>query len=102
MDLAARGSVRREDGRVRVTAASRTAVLVCQGRAAAHGRLAAGRFSDPIASALLREAESAGGEQVRTGHPPADWRHRTTYELVRACAELMVPRTLAIDDAIRD
>jgi hypothetical protein len=37
--------------------ASRTAVLVCQGRAAAHGRIAAGRFADPVAMALLRDSE---------------------------------------------
>jgi methyltransferase (TIGR00027 family) len=82
--------------------ASRTAVLVCQGRAAAHGRLAVDRFADPIASVLLHPAEREVVEQVRAGTPLADWRHRTVYELVRACAELMVPRTVAIDDAIRD
>jgi hypothetical protein len=32
--------------------ASRTAVLVCQGRAAADGLIAAGRFADPTAMAL--------------------------------------------------
>jgi hypothetical protein len=36
---------------------SRAAVFVCQGRAAAHGRLAVGRFSDPIAERPLREDE---------------------------------------------
>jgi hypothetical protein len=37
--------------------ASRTAVLVCQRRAAAHGRIAVDRFSDPVAPALLRDGE---------------------------------------------
>lgn len=35
--------------------ASRTVVFVWQGRAAANGRLAVGRFSDPVAEHLLRE-----------------------------------------------
>jgi methyltransferase (TIGR00027 family) len=81
--------------------ASRTAVLVCQGRAAAHGRIAIERFSDPIAEMLLRGGERAVVEQVRSGIAPRDWRQRLDYELVAATAEGMVPRTVAIDDAIR-
>lgn len=80
--------------------ASRTAVLVCQGRAAAHERLAPHRFADPTAAELLRPAERAAVEQVRAGEPPKDWRSRIDVELIRACAEVMVPRTIAIDDAI--
>ncbi len=82
--------------------ASRTAVLVCQGRAAAHGRLAPDRFSDPIAAVLLRPAERELVEQVRANRVPAGWRDRMAYELVHGCAEMMVPRTLAIDAAIRN
>jgi len=82
--------------------ASRTAVLVCQGRAAAHDRLAPGRFSDPIASLLLRQDERELVEQVRAGASPEDWRQWMALELVRATAEGMVPRTVAIDDAVRD
>jgi methyltransferase (TIGR00027 family) len=82
-------------------AASRTAVLVCQGRAAAHGRMAVGRFGDPVAAMLLRDGERAVVEQVRTGIPPEGWRPRLDFELVGATAEGMVPRTVAIDDAIR-
>lgn len=81
--------------------ASRTAVLVCQGRAAAHDRLLPGRFSDPIALLLLRESEREVVERVRGGTPPDDWRDRMAYEFVQGCAELMVPRTVAIDDAVR-
>ena len=47
--------------------ASRTAVLVCQGRAVADGRLAVGRFDDPVARALLRDDELAAVERARTG-----------------------------------
>ncbi|MET7987394.1 class I SAM-dependent methyltransferase [Streptomyces sp. NPDC005281] len=81
--------------------ASRTAVLVCQGRAAANGRAAEGRFADPMASQLLRAEERIPVDQVRAGTPPTGWKERTVYESVRACAEVVVPRTLAIDEALR-
>jgi methyltransferase (TIGR00027 family) len=82
--------------------ASRTAVLVCQGRAAAHERLAPGRFADPTAMPLLTGDERAVVEQVRDGQPPAGWGDRMAYEMVLRCAEMMVPRTVAIDDAVRE
>ncbi|MFE2839720.1 class I SAM-dependent methyltransferase [Streptomyces mirabilis] len=81
--------------------ASRTAVLVCQGRAAADGRLAAGRFADVVAVRLLRPPERAPVDEVRAGTPSTGWKARATYEGVRACAEVVVPRTVAIDDAVR-
>ncbi|MEV7415444.1 class I SAM-dependent methyltransferase [Streptomyces sp. NPDC089919] len=80
-------------------AASRTAVLVCQGRAAADGR-GGGRFSDPVAVRLLSEAELTPVREVRAGTPPTGWSARIGYESVRACAEVVVPRTVAIDDAL--
>lgn len=82
-------------------AASRTAVLVCQGRAAADGRAGTERFADPVAVRLLRDEERAPVNEVRNGTHPKDWRARMTYEGVRACAEVVVPRTVAIDDALR-
>ncbi|MFC8723243.1 class I SAM-dependent methyltransferase [Kitasatospora sp. NPDC057198] len=87
-----------ENGR----AASRTAVLVCQGRAAADGRAGTERFADPVALGLLGPEERTVVEQVRAGIPPEGWRARTGYESVRACAEIAVPRTVAVDEAIRD
>jgi methyltransferase (TIGR00027 family) len=81
--------------------ASRTAVLVCQGRAAAHGRIAAGRFADPVAMALLRDSERVAVRWVREGVPPQGWAERVEFEMVRASAEVIVPRTVAIDDAVR-
>jgi methyltransferase (TIGR00027 family) len=81
-------------------AASRTAVLVCQGRAAADGRTVPDRFADPVAARLLRGAERTPVEQVRASAQPAGWGERMAYEKVRACAELMVPRTVAIDEAL--
>ncbi|MBJ6641727.1 class I SAM-dependent methyltransferase [Streptomyces sp. DHE7-1] len=82
-------------------AASRTAVLVCQGRAAANGRAATDRFADPLAVDLLRAAEREPVDAVRAGTPPRGWQERTAYESVRACAEVAVARTVAIDEALR-
>jgi methyltransferase (TIGR00027 family) len=85
--------------------ASLTAVLVCQGRAAAHGRLAVDRFSDPIAERLLREDElvpvravRACGDDVaiRTAGAAA----RMRVESVRAVAQVVVARTVVIDEAV--
>ncbi|WP_101829683.1 class I SAM-dependent methyltransferase [Frankia canadensis] len=82
--------------------ASRTAVLVCQGRAVAQGRFAPGRFDDPTAAALLRPDERAVVEEARAGVAPASWGPRLTFEMVSACGEVMAPRTVAIDDALRE
>jgi methyltransferase (TIGR00027 family) len=81
--------------------ASRTAVLVCQGRAAAHQRIAPDRFRDPTARTMLREGELVPVEQVRAGTPPRGWSRRVEFEMVRASAEVIVPRTIAIDEAVR-
>jgi methyltransferase (TIGR00027 family) len=59
-------------------------------------------FSDPVASDLLRPEELAVVEQVRAGTPPEGWSARLEYEAVRACAHVVVPRTVAIDRAIGD
>lgn len=50
--------------------ASRTAVLVCQGRAAADGLIAPGRFTDPTAVRLLRTDEREIVLRVREGAVP--------------------------------
>lgn len=80
---------------------SRTAVLVCQGRAAAHGRIAEGRFADPTAMVLLRDHERVAVQRVREGVPSGGWGERVEFEMVRASAEVIVPRTVAIDEAVR-
>jgi methyltransferase (TIGR00027 family) len=86
---------------VDVDRASHTAVLVCQGRAAAHGRIAEGRFADPTAMTLLREDERAPVQRVRAGMVPKGWAARLEFEMLSATAEVLVPRTVAIDDAVR-
>ena len=80
--------------------ASRTAVLVCQGRAAANGVNASGRFSDHTAMLMLRPEERVVVQRVRDGVVPRRWRERVDYEAVRASAEVIVPRTVAIDEAV--
>jgi methyltransferase (TIGR00027 family) len=81
--------------------ASRTAVIVCQARAAADGRFATDRFADPVAIALLHSDEQVVVRQVRTGVPPKTWADRVEFETVRAAADVIVPRTVTIDDAVR-
>jgi methyltransferase (TIGR00027 family) len=83
-------------------AASSTAVLVCQGRASVDGRYAVGRFSDPVARELLGPAERVVVDRVRAGQAPAGSAERIGYELVRRTGLTMVPRTITIDEAIRD
>ena len=85
-----------------VGAASSTAVLVCQGRASADGRYAVGRFSDPVAEELLAPDERTVVDRVRSGDVPAQAAERTAYEMVRRSGITMVPRTVAIDEAIRE
>jgi methyltransferase (TIGR00027 family) len=87
---------------VETARASRTAVLVCQGRAVADGRAAVGRFADPVAVRLLEDDERRVVEQARADDDPRDVRERLVVEMLRACAEGMVPRTVAIDDAIAE
>lgn len=79
--------------------ASRTAVFVCQGRAVADGRLAVERFSDPVAGRLLTPEEREPVEAARD-QAAAEGRKRWAVESVRACAEVVVPRTVVIDDAV--
>jgi methyltransferase (TIGR00027 family) len=94
--------------------ASRTAVLVAQGRALANGTIAPDRFSDPIAESLLTDDERAVVERVRTAPPRGQRRGRPTgsrrhailegfqTEMIRGNAQIMVPRTIGIDDAVAE
>lgn len=76
-------------------------MLVCQGRAAAHGRIAPESFADPVALPMLRADERVPVDQVRAETEPDGAAARIGYEMVRASAEAVVPRTVAIDDAVR-
>jgi methyltransferase (TIGR00027 family) len=50
---------------------------------------------------MLRGDERVPVEQVRAGSPPRGARERLDFETVRASAEVVVPRTVAIDEAVR-
>lgn len=80
---------------------SKTAVLVCAGRALAHGRSTVARYDDPTAMPLLPDEERARVERFRSG-PPTDRAERNRFYMTRMNELVMVPRTVAIDDAIRE
>ena len=67
----------------------------------ADGRLAPGRFTDPTARLLLRDDEVAAVEQARSDEAPKGWSARMNWQLQRLNAVVNVPRTIAIDDAVR-
>jgi methyltransferase (TIGR00027 family) len=75
---------------------------MCQSRAAADGRIAIGRFADPVAARLLRDDERVPVDQVCAGQRPEGWAARVAFESVRATMQMIVPRTVAIDDAVRE
>src|SRR5690348_862239 len=74
--------------------ASKTAVLVCAGRAAAHGTNWVPRFSDPTAFALLPSDAQRRVERHRKTGPRGMM--ATIFE---ARAKAMAVRTVFIDDA---
>ncbi len=80
---------------------STTAVLVCMGRAAAHGTTPVQRYSDPTALALLPPESRARVERFRAGRPEG-LRERLFHAYLARQSKLMVARTVAIDDAIRE
>jgi methyltransferase (TIGR00027 family) len=71
------------------------------GRAIAHGRSVAA-FSDPTAMTLLSAEQQAEVERIRQGPPPKEWRTRFRYEHLVKESQLMVARTVAIDDELRN
>jgi methyltransferase (TIGR00027 family) len=81
--------------------ASRMAVLVCMGRAAAHGRTPVARFSDPVALWLLPADARAHVDAARAGAPPRGVRGRVLRRVIRGQVPSLVARTVAIDEAIR-
>jgi methyltransferase (TIGR00027 family) len=80
---------------------SQTAVMVCMGRAAAHGATSVRRFEDPTAFALLPEEAQRRVERFRQGGIPAGLRARFGYEHLARESRMMIARTLEIDEAVR-
>src|SRR5689334_16105073 len=86
---------------MRTGQASRTAELVCIGRALAHGRVLAPGFQDPTALALLPPDARERVEQLRANVRQHGLRAKLTALYHQTQARVMVVRTLAIDAAIR-
>lgn len=82
--------------------ASRTAVAVCMGRAAAQGATSVTAFDDPTALALLPAGARARVERLRAGVPGATLLDRLKDGYVRTLSRMAVARTVAIDDAVRE
>ena len=81
---------------------SQTAVMVCAARAAAHGRTEVAAFSDPIAIELFPEEARQHVQRFRAGVPAKRLRERIQRVVLEKRTKMMVPRTVAIDGAIRD
>jgi methyltransferase (TIGR00027 family) len=80
---------------------SRTAELVCMGRALAHGLVEPERFQDPTALTLLPEEARRRVEQARRAPLPRTFRERLRQGYFQTQSRMMVARTVAIDDAVR-
>jgi len=81
--------------------ASRTAEIVCMGRAVAHGRTSVRRYADPTARILLPEAARARVDRLVTGRAPRGVREHIEKGYFDVQAKVMVTRTVVIDDAVR-
>src|SRR5499427_3378297 len=80
---------------------SRTAVLVCMGRAVAHEMTTESRFADPTAHALLPDEARARVERFLAGAEPKGIRAHFEHNYLDRQSKIMVARTVAIDDAVR-
>lgn len=81
---------------------SLTAVMVCMDRAIAHERAFSPRFSDPTALELLPPEARARFEKFRSNVIPATLRDRMERAFNERRARMMMSRTVAIDDAVRE
>ena len=82
--------------------ASRTAVLVCMGRAVGHKTGNVPRFSDPTARELLPDGARERLDRFDPAVRPRGLRARFYDGYLRNQSKLMVARTVAIDDALRE
>ena len=81
---------------------SQTSVMVCTGRALAHGAPWAAGFSDPTALPLLPAEAQARVARIRSGRGPGSLRTRLSDVHLSGLSRSMVIRTLAIDEAVRE
>jgi methyltransferase (TIGR00027 family) len=81
---------------------SKTAVLVCMGRALADGERSTAGFSDSTALALLPEEARERVERIRSGVAPKGLRQTVEQRYLERQSKVMVARTIAIDDAVSE
>ena len=81
---------------------SKTAVLVCMGRALADGDPASQGFSDPTAFALLPDEAQRRVVRVRSERAPKGLKRAIERGYLLRQSKIMVARTLAIDAAVRE
>ncbi|MFC9994160.1 class I SAM-dependent methyltransferase [Nocardia sp. NPDC127526] len=79
----------------------RSGIVTCQARAAADGRVAVGRFTDPVSIRMLRAPERAAVERVRSAAEPQRTMAWLRYRMLADLADILAARTVAIDDAVR-
>jgi len=72
------------------------------GRAVAHGMTTESRFADPTALALLPDDARARVERFRVDAAPKGIRGRLEHIYLDRQSKVMVARTVAIDDAVRE
>jgi methyltransferase (TIGR00027 family) len=80
---------------------SKTAVVVCMGRALANGDPLLPMFSDPTAFALLPDEARKRVERVRSEGKPKGLKQAIERGYLQRQAKIMAVRTMSIDDAIR-
>ena len=73
---------------------SQTAIIVCTGRALAHGATPVGRFTDPTALHLLPPAARARVERFRAGTAPTRVSERLKRAHLAGLSKMMVARTV--------
>jgi methyltransferase (TIGR00027 family) len=93
-------TARRYTAAMRQGQPSKTAELVCMGRALAHATMGVGGYEDPTALQLLSDEGRRRVERVRGGEVP-NLRARFERMYLQTQAAVMVARTVAIDEAIR-
>ncbi len=81
---------------------SKTAVLVCIGRALANVDPTLPTFSDPTAFELLPDEARLRVERVRSKGPPKSLREAIEHGFLLRQAKIMAARTLEIDQAVRE
>jgi len=80
---------------------SQTAVMVAAARAAAHGKTPLAAFADPAALTLLPADARQRVERYLEGIPPKGLGERLQRSMLEGRIKMMVPRTVALDEAIR-